>query len=57
MLKIDDLVFVRKGFRKNELAVVIEVSPDKGKYVAEYSDGHKLRFTEKHIGKTVYVVA
>ena len=57
MLQIDDLVFVRKGFRKNELAVITEVSPEKGKYTAEYPDGHKLRFSEKHINKTVFVVA
>lgn len=57
MLQIDDLVFVRKGFRKNELAVITEVSTEKEKYVAEYPDGHKLRFAEKHINKTVFVVA
>lgn len=57
MLQVDDLVFVRKGFRKTELAVVTKVDKEKGKYVAEYSDGHKLRFTEKHINKTVFVVA
>lgn len=56
---VDDLVFVKKGPRANELAVVdsVEKSGNEKKYVALYSDGKKLRFKDKHIDKTIFVVA
>lgn len=59
-LKLDDLVFVRRGFKARQLAIVEEINTtSKGEisYIASYADGKKLRFKEKHLNKTVFVVA
>ena len=58
-IEMDDLVLVKKGPRAGELAVVEKITPisdGNDRYCAVYSDGKKLRFRDKNVGTTVFVV-